>query len=75
MWLPASMYERLPQVWLVMGLLFFAYALYQGLNLPTSLGSLVMGFMCWVYGVGISIVRSRYRGRHSENDDAMAASH
>jgi hypothetical protein len=74
MWLPTPLYERMPQFWLVLGLLFFSYSFYQGLSVPASLESLIMGLACWIYGIGISVARARYRGANLEDNNSMVAS-
>ena len=70
MWLPTPLYERVPNIWLVLGLLFIAYGIYLGLDLPPSIGALIMGLFCIVYGFGISLLRSRYRQKHSADGDS-----
>jgi len=72
MWLPTPLYELIPRFWLVLGFLFIAYGIYLGLDLPPSLGALIMGFFCIVYGIGIALIRSRHRQTESENGDSPA---
>jgi len=61
MWLPTPVYERIPQFWFLLGLLFVADGLYVGLDIPFAIASVFVGFGCCAYGVGIAILRSRYR--------------
>jgi hypothetical protein len=74
MWLPTPVYERVPQVWFLMGLLFIANGLYLGLHIPISLVYVCVGFACCGFGIGVAVVRVRYRGDRSENDDSTATS-
>lgn len=74
MWLSTSIYERVPQIWLVLGILFFAYSFYDGLDQVLSLVWIVTGLICCVYGIGIAIVRSRHRNDNLQNDESTATS-
>ena len=74
MWLPTPLYERIPSFWLVLGFMFIAYGIYLGLDLPPSLGALIMGLFCIAYGIGIAVIRSRHRQTHSEDGDSPANS-
>ena len=69
MWLPTPVYERIPQFWFLVGLLFIADGLYLGIDFPISLGYIAIGLVSCVYGIGIAILRLRYRrNRPVEND-------
>jgi len=61
MWLPTPLYERVPQFWFLLGLLFVASGLYLGFHFPIALAYIAIGFICSTYGVGIAIVRMIYR--------------
>jgi len=61
MWLAIPVYERLPQLWFLMGLLFIANGLYLGIDLAISLGYIAVGGLCCAYGVGIALIRMRHR--------------
>jgi hypothetical protein len=74
MWLPTPVYERLPQFWFLLGLLFVANGLYLGLHIPISLAHVCIGFACCGFGLGVAVVRNRYRRDPSENDNSMAPS-
>ena len=74
MWLPTPLYERIPQFWFLLGLLFVANGLYIGLDITVSFGYVAVGFGCCVYGVGIAVVRSKHRRGQSENNDLSATS-
>lgn len=54
MWLPSSIYERIPQFWLLMGLMFFAFGLYLGFEYQLifaylALGVLYVGRSLWIF--------------------------
>ncbi len=61
MWLPTPVYERVPQFWFLMGLLFIANGLYLGIDFPISLVYVAVGSICCAYGSCIAIVRLRHR--------------
>jgi len=61
MWLPAPIYERIPQFWFLIGLLFFATGLYLGFDFAATFGYLALGLGCSANGVRIAILRMRYR--------------
>ena len=72
MWLPTPLYENMPKLWLVMGSLFAAYGIYLGLHLPDAIASIIAGFICSIYGVGIDVIRSKRRQNRPENEDLQA---
>jgi hypothetical protein len=61
MWLPTPIYERIPQFWFLLGLLFFSAGLYLGFEFELSFWYLAVGFCCCSYGVGIFLIRLRHR--------------
>ena len=73
MWLPTPIYERIPQFWFLLGLLFIANGLYLGIDFVISLGYIAVGVLCCAYGVGIALVRMRYRKGRSANNEAAAS--
>jgi hypothetical protein len=73
MWLPTPVYERIPQFWFLLGLLFIANGLYLGLDIAISFGYIAVGFGCCIYGVGIAVVRMRYRRDPENSGDSAAA--
>ena len=74
MWLPSPIYERIPQCWFLIGLLFVANGLYLGIDFPISLGYIAVGLICAAYGIGIAIVRMKYRRARSSGDQEVSAS-
>lgn len=65
MQLVTVIFERIPMVWLLLGLLFFATGLYLGLDYTLSFGYLVVGLTCCAYGVTLFFFRLRERPRNS----------
>jgi len=73
MWIPTPLYERIPQFWFLLGLLFVANGLYIGIDFVASIGYVAIGLVCCAYGVGVAVVRLRHRrGKetqtHSKSD-------
>ncbi len=69
MWIPTPVYERIPQVWFLLGLLFIANGLYIGLDIAIAFGYAAIGFSCCIYGIGIAIVRIRHRRKQPESTE------
>jgi hypothetical protein len=63
--LPTPVYERVPQIWFLMGLLFIANGLYIGIDFPFSLACIAVGFICCAFGACIAIVRMKHRRSRS----------
>jgi len=61
MWIPSPIYERIPQFWFLLGLLFIATGLYLGFEFALSFWYIAVGVSCCSYGVGIFLVRMRSR--------------
>jgi len=70
MWLPTPIYERIPQFWFLIGLLFIAGGLYLGIDFPVSLAYLAIGVVSCAKGIGIAIIRMRYRRNQTTSDDS-----
>lgn len=68
MWLPTPVYERVPQFWFLLGLLFIAGGLYLGFDLQISFLYGVIGLLCCAYGIGVALVRYRYRHGQADNE-------
>lgn len=73
MWLPTPVYERIPQFWFLLGLLFVANGLYLGLDITISFGYVAIGFACCIYGTGIAAIRIRHRRKKSEDNTSAAS--
>ncbi len=63
MWIPTPIYERIPQFWFLLGLLFIATGLYLGFEFALSFWYIAVGFVCCAYSVGIFLLRLSHRGR------------
>ena len=61
MWLPSPIYERIPQFWFLLGLLFVAAGVYMGFDFAPTMWYLGLGLVCCTYGVWIFFVRLRHR--------------
>ena len=61
MWLPTPIYERTPQLWLLMAMLFVVLALYIGLAYKLTVFYLALGVICAVRCIHIISMRRRYR--------------
>ncbi|MGI9199525.1 MAG: hypothetical protein ACR2QL_00600 [Woeseiaceae bacterium] len=63
MWLPTPIYERVPQFWLLLGLLFVSSGLYLGFDYRLSFAYLFVGALCVAWSVTILIRRSHFRSK------------
>jgi hypothetical protein len=61
MWLPTPIYERLPQFWLLLGLLFMSSGTYLGFDFSLSFAYFGVGFACCVWSVWVFTMRIRHR--------------
>jgi TRAP-type mannitol/chloroaromatic compound transport system permease large subunit len=57
-----------------MGLLFIANGLYLGIDFPIAFAYIAVGLICGVYGIGIAVVRMKYRRAKSTGDQEVTAS-
>ena len=63
MWPPKPIYERFPQVWFLLGLLFVTTGLYLGFDVSYSFLYVMIGFFCCVFGVALFSLRFFERPR------------
>lgn len=61
MWLPTPIYERIPQFWLLLGLLFMSSGVYLGFEYTLSFGYFGVGFLCCLWSLKIVVMRQRHR--------------
>jgi hypothetical protein len=61
MWLPPPLYERIPQFWLLLGLLFMSSGTYLGFDYSLSFVYFGVGIGCILWSVAVFVKRSRYR--------------
>ena len=74
MWLPKTVYERVPQYWLLLGLLFMSSGMYLGFGYRLSYFYFGIGLICalwsmWTFSVRL---RSRTTSQHAEPEPAQA---
>jgi hypothetical protein len=58
MWLPTPVYERIPQFWLLLGLLFMSLGTYLGFEYSVSFLYFAVGFVCVGWSFCVSVMRS-----------------
>ncbi len=61
MWLPTPVYERIPQFWLLLGLLFMSSGTYLGFDYSLSFLYFGVGFGCCLWSIWIFTTRARAR--------------
>ncbi len=59
--LPPPLYERIPQFWLLLGLLFMSSGTYLGFDYSLSFVYFGVGIVCILWSVAVFVKRSRYR--------------
>ena len=75
MWLPTPIYERLPQFWLLLGLLFMSSGTYIGFDYSLSFVYFGVGFACCAGSLGVFSLRLRNRNEaEPETSDESTAS-
>ncbi len=60
-----NIFERLPMVWFLVGLLFNAAGLYLGFEYSLAFGYMIVGWFCCAYGLALFVLRLRERPRTS----------
>ncbi len=60
-----NIFERLPMVWFLVGLLFNAAGLYLGFEYSLAFGYMIVGWFCCAYGLALFVFRLRERSRTS----------
>jgi threonine/homoserine/homoserine lactone efflux protein len=61
MWLPTPIYERIPQFWLLLGLLFMSSGTYLGFDYGLSFLYFGVGFVCSLWSLWIFSLRAHAR--------------
>ena len=69
MWLPTPIYERTPQLWLLVGVLFIVLSLYIGFAYKLTYFYVLLGGFCAGRGVHILQMRRNYRRTKQEEVD------
>jgi len=68
MFIPTPIYERIPQVWLLLGLLFMSSGTYLGFDYSLSFFYFGVGFACCLWSMWIFTMRLRNRPAPQENE-------
>jgi len=63
MWIPTPIYERIPQFWLLLGLLFMSSGVYLGFDYELTFLYFGTGVFCVVWGARIFVMRHVYRNK------------
>jgi hypothetical protein len=69
MWLPTPIYERTPQLWLLMAVLFVVLGLYIGFAYPLTYFYILLGVVCGVRGFQVWRMRSSFRRKQADKGD------
>lgn len=75
MWLPTSVYERVPHFWFFIGLVFIFGGLYIGADIPIWVVYLVLGFLCCGFGLVVATLRIKHRSGQSGDKTATHGDH
>jgi hypothetical protein len=59
MWLPSSVYERIPQFWMLIGILFICGAVYLGFDFALSGTYLAVGLLSVIWSGCVMVLRAR----------------
>jgi hypothetical protein len=68
MFLPTPIYERLPQFWLLLGLLFMSSGLYLGFDYSLSFLYFGVGFSCCLWSMWVFTKRLAFRQVPQDNE-------
>lgn len=68
MWLPTPVYERLPHVLLLVGLIFMSTVMYLGIDHPNTPVYFGAGFFCCLWSLVIFEMRLRSRKPQQHGD-------
>ena len=74
MWLPSTLYERLPHFWLIGGVAMMSSAVYFGFDYEPSMYYFGGGAICCLWSIAILVARSRRRNQPSAEHSADEAS-
>lgn len=61
----STIFERLPMVWFLLGLLFNAAGLYLGFEYSLAFAYMLIGWFCCAYGLALFVFRFQERPRSS----------
>ncbi len=66
MWIPTPIYERIPQFWLLLGLLFMSSGTYLGFDYQLSFLYFGVGFVCCAWSLWIFTARLKHRSQQRQ---------
>lgn len=66
MWIPTPIYERIPQFWLLLGLLFMSSGTYLGFDYKLSFVYFGVGFACCIRSLWIFTMRLKHRSQQRQ---------
>ncbi len=69
MWIPTPIYERIPQCWVLLSLLFMSSGVYLGFDYELSFVYFWTGVFCFAWGARIFIMRRIYRSAPQEEQE------
>lgn len=72
MWMPGPIYNRVPQFWLLLGLLFIASSAYLGFQYKVAYWYAALGLLCCAYGAAVMLLREMKNHKNSQNDEETA---
>jgi membrane protein implicated in regulation of membrane protease activity len=61
MWIPTPIYERIPQFWVLIGLLFMSSGVYLGFDYQLIFVYFGAGALCFAWGVRLFVMRFVHR--------------
>lgn len=67
MWIPTPIYERIPQFWLLLGLLFMSSGIYLSFEYELSFFYFGVGFTCCLWSTRIFVMRLTHQKALQEN--------
>jgi uncharacterized protein HemY len=70
MWLPTPIYEKTPQMWLLMAVLFVVLALYIGFGYKFTIPYVLLGLFCAGRGIQVWRMRSKFRRAAASDPEA-----
>ena len=72
MWIPTPIYERIPQFWLLLGLLFMSTGTYIGFDYKLSFLYFGVGFACSIWSLCIFSMRLKHRQSKQQETEQNA---
>ena len=73
MWIPTSIYERIPQFYILIGLLFMSSGFYLGFDFRLTFVYFGTGFFCFIWGLRIFVIRLIHRRAPPQEQDRQSA--